>query len=65
MALTAEWWLDFLGDDTYIIAIFRKPDLVAGSLLRRQQQASKQAGVEQAQAYARRIIRAIEKFMRI
>jgi hypothetical protein len=63
MALTARSWLDLLGDDVYLIAIFRRPELTAASLMRKGQISGVDAGTRHAREYARRIISAIKEFV--
>ncbi len=60
-ALTMRSWLDFLPGDVYLIAIFRRPELVGASLARRMR-VPEERGTNLAKEYARRIISAIRDF---
>lgn len=64
-ALTIEHYLDFLDGDTYLIAIFRKPELVARSLKAKGQVFNIEEGEKLSRYYARKIIRAIRDFVKV
>lgn len=55
--------LDFLNRDTYLIAIFKRPDQVANSLVRKGQTIDKRTGEKHAKEYGRRILGAVKEFI--
>lgn len=63
--LTMPAYLPYLDGDAYIVAIFRKPERSAASLVRMGQVASIEHGETLAREYARRTIQSIELFMNI
>ena len=63
MALTARSWLDNIDRDTYLIAMFRRPEQIANSLVRKGQVGTQEIGEVHAKEYARRIISAIKEFV--
>jgi hypothetical protein len=63
MALTARSWLDLIERDAYLIAVFRRPEQVAASLMRKGQVLSVRDGERHARTYAMHVIGAAQEFM--